>query len=383
MKILVLFTGGTIGSFKVNHNGHDVIGTKSELRERGIDVTGLDQLLIEKYKKNNLGDNSISFEAYEIADILSENMTIPKWNEITDKLREINFNNYDGVIITHGTDTLGYFANYMAMILNNVEVPVVIVSSNYELNDERANGNFNFQSACDFIKEELPGVFVSYRNNLRDNTRIIYGSRVLQCSAPDNTFPSITCHGDVPLAEVTNNGKVEYRDYDLYWILKARESFKGRKSVINSFGDINSNILRIEPYVGINYDSYNLRNVDGILHGLYHSGTACTDINSKNNIISFNKMANNSNTDLYVGPFYGKDAKALYATSKDMLDAGIKFVTNTSSENAYVKLLLAYTLAIKNGVYPNKISAFVEDFMNKNINEEFIQDPIKIKTLIK
>lgn len=387
-KILVLFTGGTIGSFCVtvkttNGETRDIIGTKSELEARGIDTSGLTQTLISNYNESYNIDKSIEFTACEITDILSENMTFAKWNEVTNKIRKINFSNYDGVVITHGTDTLGYFANYMSMILSDVTVPVFLVSSNYQLKDPRANGNFNFQAACDFIKQKgLPGVYVTFRNTIFDEnkTRIIYGSRLMQCSPLTNDFESITVKGNMPLATVDNYGRIEIIDKELYAVLNGKNRYNSGKSLyIDTLKAIKSNILLIEPYVGIKYNNYNLKDVDAVLHGLYHSGTACTDTNEVNNIISFNRIVRNSDTNLYVGPFYGKDSSSLYATSKDMLDAGIKFVTNTSKENAYVKLMLAYTLAPDFCNYENQYDDFIELFMNEDINNEFIQPPIKIK----
>lgn len=392
IKILVLFTGGTIGSMKVKTgtvNGVDqyTIGTKSELLKRGIDPGDTMQTLIENYNRVYNIDKSVKFDVYEITDILSENMTIAKWNEITDKIRKIDFSDYYGVIITHGTDTLGYFANYLSLILNDIDIPVMLVSSNYELSNQRANGNYNFQAACDFIKNNsMPGVFASFRNTIvgEQKTRIIYGSRLLQCSSPSNDFESITNKGNIPLAIVDSNGKVDIIDSELYNTVKGKNPYNtGRKSFIYDFNNLNAKILQVDAHVGIDYSNYNLKNINAILHGLYHSGTACTDKDIVNNIIYFNKMAKNYGIDLYAGPFYGKDYDSLYATSSDMISAGIKIVTNTSKENAYVKLMLAYSLASSYGTNSNQVSEFVEMFMKEDINHEFIQQLSKEKVLRK
>ena len=387
-KILVLFTGGTIGSFKVKTgtvNGVDqyVIGTRSELEKLGIDTSELTQMLIDNYNKKYNLNKEVLCVPCEMTDILSENMTFTKWNEITNKIRNKSFKGYDGVIITHGTDTLGYFANYLSMILSDIDIPIFLVSSNYILDDARANGNYNFQAACDFIKKyPLPGIYVTFRNTLtnENKTRIIYGSRLMQCNPLTNDFESITNKGNVPLATVDEVGNIDFTDKELYSILDGTNKYnKGINSLINEFGNLKSNVLLVEPYVGINYANYNLKDVDAILHGLYHSGTACTDTNAINNIINFNRMAKNNGSDLYAGPFYGRDVSSLYSTSSEMLKAGVKFVTNTSKENAYVKLCLAYDLAPAFGIKDNQLSDFVEDFMNEQINQEFINPPIKIK----
>lgn len=381
-KILVLFTGGTIGSFKVKVNDHYVIGTKTELEKQGISTEGLTQMLIQNYNNVYNINKEVSFDVCEIADVLSENMSFAKWNEITSAIKKQDFSKYDGVIITHGTDTLGYFANYLSMILNKVSVPVFIVSSNYVLDDPRANGNYNFQAACDYIKKiKIPGVYVTFRNTIdgEKKTRVIYGSRVMQCNPLTNDFESITNHGNVPLATVDEFGHIESVDDLCNTINGVNPYRKEDGSLINDLRSLKSNILLVEPYVGLDYFNYNLKKVDAVLHGLYHSGTACTDTDEVNNIIRFNRMVRNSGSDLYVGPFYGKDDKALYASADSMVKAGINFVTNTSKENAYVKLALAYALAPLYANNQDQVSEYVEEFMNEELNHEFINPPIKIK----
>lgn len=384
VKILVLFTGGTIGSFKYTYeDGHSVIGTKTELEKQGIDTSKLQQMLIANYNDRYNIDKSVDFDAIEITDILSENMTLAKWNEITTKLKLQNFKSYDGVIITHGTDTLGYFANYLSMILNNVSVPVFLVSSNYVLDDPRANGNYNFQAACDYIKKiRIPGIYATFRNTIADEnvTRVIYGSRLMQCNPLSNDFESITNKGNVPLATVDEFGRINVVDKELCNIINGTNPYNvGKSSYINDLNSLKSNVLMIEPYVGVDYFNYNLKRVDAVLHGLYHSGTACTDTDEINNIIRFNKFAKQNGCSLYVGPFYGKNANALYASSSDMVNAGINFVTNTSKENAYVKLLIAYSIAPNYANSLEQVNEFVEDFMYEQVNQEFINPPIKIK----
>ena len=398
MKILVLFTGGTIGSIKVKTgtvNGKDVyqIMTRSIAKERGYDYKNSQSLLVELYNKRYNPNKEIEFDTEEIADALSEKMNLAKWNEITNIFRNYDFRNYYGVIITHGTDTLGYFANYLSMILNNVDIPVVVVSSNYELEDPRANGLFNFQAACDFIKNELlPGVYVTYRNtpSSETKTKLIYGSRILQCSAPTNDFESISINGNVPLGYINDNGKVEIIDKELYSRIKLHSILNyGHNSLINNFGSINSKVLIVEPYVGLDYNMYNVKNIDAILHTLYHSGTACADADislmNTNNVINFAKMIKNSKTndsapDLFAGPIYGSEDREIYSTTNDMIAAGIPFVMNTSKENAYAKLLIAYACARYNKVNSNQVFDYVKTFMTKEFNNEFI---LPAKTLVK
>ena len=103
---------------------------------------------------------------------------------------------YDGIIVTHGTDTLPYSAAALSYALGNNTIPVVLVSSNYPIADERANGVDNLHGAIKLIadamsqyetgttigKKKHHGVFVSYKNH----DGIIYihrASRLLETAA--------------------------------------------------------------------------------------------------------------------------------------------------------------------------------------------------------
>ncbi len=57
----------------------------------------------------------------------------------------------DGIIITHGTDTLPFTAAALGMCFAYAEIPILLVSSNYILDDPRANGLTNFTAAVDYI----------------------------------------------------------------------------------------------------------------------------------------------------------------------------------------------------------------------------------------
>ena len=150
MKILVLFTGGTIGSTLSDN----YISPDSDAKYK----------LIDFYKKN-YGDD-ISFVCDEPYTILSENLD----GEYISKLIEsvsarLENDEFGGIIVTHGTDTLQYSAAALSIALGQIDIPVVLVSANYPLEDERSNGYNNFIGAIQYIKRvRRGGVYVSYQN---------------------------------------------------------------------------------------------------------------------------------------------------------------------------------------------------------------------------
>ena len=53
--------------------------------------------------------------------------------------------NYEGIIVTTGTDTLAYSSAALGYAFGELSVPMVTVSANYPLSDERSNGFSNFE----------------------------------------------------------------------------------------------------------------------------------------------------------------------------------------------------------------------------------------------
>lgn len=143
MNILLIFTGGTIGSSFCE----EFISLNSDSKSK----------LLEGY-------SHLEIDTISPYTILSEQLDGNYLNALIECVGENLNKNYDGIIVTHGTDTLQYSASALSLAYGDAEIPVVLVSSNYVLDDPRANGKDNFKYAVEFIKEKIGGVFVSYKN---------------------------------------------------------------------------------------------------------------------------------------------------------------------------------------------------------------------------
>lgn len=139
MNIAVIFTGGTIGS-SIQQN---YVSTDSQMPYR----------LLEMYNESQAKDNPdfphfITAEPYTT---LSEYMNGSHLNLLIASVREQLTREIDGIIITHGTDTLPFTAAALGMCFAYAKIPILLVSSNYILDDPRANGRTNFTAAVDYI----------------------------------------------------------------------------------------------------------------------------------------------------------------------------------------------------------------------------------------
>ena len=169
MSIDVIFTGGTIGS-RVDQRGY--LSTEK----------GQNYVVLEQFKgrcSDQLQQIPGVFRIHEPYQILSENLSWKELNILIQTVQTVLAQpDTEGIIITHGTDTLAYTAAVLSYAFPAAAVPILLVSSNYGLHDARANGLANFNGAYQWISQrKKPGVYVSYTNP-GDSTRIHYGTRI-------------------------------------------------------------------------------------------------------------------------------------------------------------------------------------------------------------
>ena len=331
INILVVFTGGTIGCAPSEEGkAKDLLKIKKENK------TFKDYYLITEYIKRN-PETDIKFSVDEPLQTLSENMTVGKWNKLAKCFKALDFSKYDGIIVTHGTDTLAYTASFLGLLLNDIKIPVALVSSNADLYNEKANGHKNFEAAIDFIKDtRYSGVYVFYSYDLI-KTHVYLSTRIRQSQPFADTYSDISCKD---FGTVENRRFVANKEWEKDVSVK-----RVQKNILKAFDGIKSKVLMISPYVSIDYSAYSLENISAVLHNTYHSFTFCVDgeENENNSVISLIKRCEEKNIPFYFAP-YDSSLTEVYASTQTAIQSTAKFVSDVTAECAYAKLLLAYSL---------------------------------------
>lgn len=355
-RILLVLVGGTICT-GVNSRGT-------------LSVSGAAGALL----KNNFLESDSAFaddveiELTENMYILSENMTAEKWNSITDTLRAYEDKQYDGIVIAHGTDTLAYTAALLSLVMNRTEIPVFFVSSNAPLNSNRANGNDNFRYAVECICRGIrPNVYVVYRNISDGRMYLHLASRVKQCQNYSEDFFSF---GALDITDISDGTFDKYSEaLDRLYPPKPLPEIPE----INMKRKLCDCVLYIHPYVGINYDAYKYEAFKAVLHGTYHSGTACAEKDGngseygRNSILHMIDVCSEMNIDVYLSP--SEPDGEIYDTVRIISEHNggkIRFLYGTTPEMAYVKLMYAYS------VLSGKDE--IEKFLSTEFNYEFIDN---------
>ncbi len=267
MDILVIFTGGTIGSAVQNGCISPDINTKYQLLD----------MYVKQYGE------TIKFCTVEPYYTLSEYLNADILNQLIACVKE-NLNKYDGIIIAHGTDTLQYSAAALSYALGNNCSPVVFVSSAYPLKDEKSNGFANFCGAVEFIKSKTAGgVFISYKN-LGECVKI---HSALRTVSHLEMFDFVKSIDDLHFASYIEGKIILNPDFGEYKKFKAIENTEFQPT---------DGILTLSVTPGENYN-YSLQNIKAIIIKPYHSGT----VNTKSTeFIKFLNDAKNNNVPVFL-----------------------------------------------------------------------------------
>lgn len=321
-NILVVFCGGTIGSRKS--------GSLIDVDEDAA------ACLLRKYKAG-AKQKDVEFTTVQPLNMLSENLLPADWLTMFNCLRACNFQQYVGVVITHGTDTLPFSAAALSYLLHYSAVPVVMTGGNFPLADERSNGLRNFTNAVDFVLDRpASGVFVVFENAQGESV-VHLGTRLTEAVPFTHRFYSINSLYFGKMCD----GKFVPNEHPLNPALELLRRPRGRAADV-SFA-FSPEILFIKPYPGIDYRfcDFTVRKPRAVLHGLYHSGTACArEETGAYSLVNFIGYCSAQGVDFYISPV--NIAGDLYLSAKRLIDAGAIPLPNISPEAGIVKLMLAY-----------------------------------------
>ncbi len=181
--IAVLHTGGTIAS-RVSYKEGGV--------KPAFEPEDLLQMYPELFERANV-DSEV------IAQMLSEDMEPAHWQQVAEAVSE--HRDKDGIIIGHGTDTMQYTASALSFMLENIDIPVVVVGAQRSSDRPSSDAAMNLLSAVAFIQEGHPGVFVCMHQASSDTTAAVHrGTRARKMhSSRRDAFQTI---GGKPAATV-------------------------------------------------------------------------------------------------------------------------------------------------------------------------------------
>jgi len=165
----------------------------------------------------------------------SSNMQPSDWVKMAEVI-ESNYEDYDGFVILHGSDTMAHTASALSFILENLNKPVILTGSQLPLGVLRTDGRDNFITAIEIAASKIDDTPVVPEVCIYFENKLMRGNRTLKYNAENfNAFVT----GNYP--ELANVGV--YIKFDFNEILKPR--FKKLK--VHKNLDPNVGILKIFP----------------------------------------------------------------------------------------------------------------------------------------
>lgn len=221
--LLLIYTGGTIGM-------------KQDMKDLTLKPFDFSQILDEvpEIRKFAFKIDTYSFEP----PIDSSDVEPSLWQDLARLIKE-KYEDYDGFIILHGTDTMSYSASALSFMLDGLTKPVIFTGSQLPIGVPRTDGKENLISAVEIAsaKDEeghpaVPEVCVCFDSLLmRGNRSTKVNSEVFRAFQSPN-FP--------PLAEAGINIR-----YNNEYIRKPNDWYQSM--TINTELDTRVSILKIHP----------------------------------------------------------------------------------------------------------------------------------------
>ncbi len=169
-RILMLSTGGTIAS-KPGRDGLEPELTGEELLAALGDLRGKFQIHVRQIM--NLDSSNIQAEEWQL-------MARSVYGARED---------YDGIIITHGTDTMAYSASMLSFMLPGLKIPVVLTGSQIPMDNMLTDARNNLFCALAAVDAGILGVSVAF------NRHIIRGCRAVKVRTMGfDAFESVNAH---------------------------------------------------------------------------------------------------------------------------------------------------------------------------------------------
>ena len=220
-KICLIATGGTIASVETPEGRKPLLDGK--------------ELLAKVPELESLG----VIDIVELMQLDSTNIQPKDWIQMAQAIEE-RYADYDGFIITHGTDTMAHSAAALYYMLENLQKPVIFTGSQLSLVEEGSDAPANLLLAMYGAVSSVPGVYLAFHNKLMQGN----AAKKL-CTENFDGFYSI----NVPDVAVLEDGKIKWNissDFiEPEKELKINTAIDTHVAVFEVFPGFNTDIIRM------------------------------------------------------------------------------------------------------------------------------------------
>ena len=330
-KICIIYTGGTIGMI---HSPNGYVPNPDSFRSN-----------LEAIPDLNHPDAPI-WDLVQFSPLLdSTDMTVREWNKIGHAIAE-RYDAYDGFVILHGTDTMGYSASALSFMLENLSKPVIFTGAQIPLCELRSDGKDNIINSVLIAASGMVHEVCVYFNGV-----LLRGNRTTKRSSDQLlAFDSPNCPH---LAEAGIT--IQYNRAVLLPPAEAAFSF-------HPFLEVPVGVIKVFP--GIQFEIFEHIMTDRLKGVVLETFGAGNIPSTGNYLLHIIEKAYRSGTIITVCSqcMQGTVTLGQYATSKALHDIGAVNGKDMTTEAALTKLYYLFSLGID--------KEEIKQLMSKNLRGE-------------
>ncbi len=263
---------------------------------------------------------------------LSENFEPEDWVIIADRIIELFEEGAEGVVVSHGTDTMGYTAAALSFMLQGVDRPVVLVGSQRSSDRPSSDAHLNLLSAIEVAKSDRPGVFVVMHDSISDETCAVHsGTKVRKMhTSRRDAFESVNTE---PLGQVDAiKGEVEFKN---------QEKSEDKNEELRRIGGIEKDVSLLYATPTLTEDDVKHA---GKSEGVVIAGTGLGHMKTQL-IPALQEIIDQGKPVVMTSQcIYGTVNGHVYSAGRELKEAGVIFAGDMLPETALVKLMWALTL---------------------------------------
>ncbi|MBS3149196.1 Glu-tRNA(Gln) amidotransferase subunit GatD [Candidatus Woesearchaeota archaeon] len=350
-KVLILHTGGTIAS-------------KVDYKTGAVSPSFSNEDMLKMFPEIK---DIVNIDSKFFGNIFSEDINFNHYNLLAKEIK--NNLNYDGIIITHGTDTMHYTSAALSFILEDLVIPIILVGAQRSSDRGSSDSFQNLFSACQFIsKSDFSGVAICMHENMNDDSCLILPglrTRKLHTSRRD-AFKAINVK---PIAKVKDNS-IEILNHDY-----PKRDRKDKNNLnLKLFEDPKIGILKTHPNMKKEeismYSKFDGLIIEGT--GLGHMPINKVDKLTLENELIFKELEKLSKKIPVVITsqcIFGRVNLNVYSTGRKLQEIGILGnLSDMTTETAFIKL----AWLISN--YPKDVRKMIDKDLKGEISRRTSED---------
>ena len=312
-KVLVLYTGGTIGMIKDPESGH--LGS--------VDFNSV----YEHIPELNRLQIDITTQSFKTP-VDSSEMSSNDWTRIA-KVIEREYNHFDGFVILHGTDTMSFAASALSFMIQDLRKPIIFTGSQLPIGVIRTDGKENLITALEIAAaKDSNGESIIQEVAVYFEYSLYRGNRSSKVSS--NQFEAFQSPNYTEIAIAGVN--IEYKWGSLLRTKSDKPTFSLKAS---------SNIALIKLFPGFDIAIYkelfNITRTKGIVIESFGSGNAPSNLDFQKHLSSFIKSGGIVLNITQCSS--GEVKQGAYKTSSFFNKAGVVSGRDMTTEAAITKLM--------------------------------------------